>query len=186
MVIILADFRKQRTQKAIQTAFLELMNKYSFEKISVTMIVKRAMINRNTFYLHYADKYDLLKQLIAQRLDQIDLDWQGFIKRPFTTIGRHFKFDQGAELEQKISKQRDSSEFRRIWFNGLLQAAIKNLGTTDEFWFLFGKIQAIVQWNEFHGEYFNILQDYQELEKIYETERFPKLKWLFISRKLNW
>lgn len=54
------DLRIKRTEKAIRTAFIKLMQKSSFDRILVKDITDEAMISRNTFYLHYADKYDLL------------------------------------------------------------------------------------------------------------------------------
>ena len=45
----------QNTKKAIMNAFIELLNERSFEKITVTDIVNRCKINRNTFYYYYQD-----------------------------------------------------------------------------------------------------------------------------------
>lgn len=57
------DLRIKRTQSAIKTAFFELIEEKDFEHISVKDITDRAMISRNTFYLHYADKYDLFNKI---------------------------------------------------------------------------------------------------------------------------
>ncbi len=57
------DLRIKRTQKAIKSAFFELLDEKSFEHISVKDITDRALISRNTFYLHYADKYELLNKV---------------------------------------------------------------------------------------------------------------------------
>jgi len=47
----------------IKLSITTLMNQYSFDQITVAMIVKQAAINRGTFYLHYEDKYALIEQL---------------------------------------------------------------------------------------------------------------------------
>jgi AcrR family transcriptional regulator len=47
----------------IKDAFLELMDTVGFSKITVKELTKKAFISRNTFYLHYTDKFDLLNQL---------------------------------------------------------------------------------------------------------------------------
>lgn len=57
------DLRIQRTQKAIKESFFILLEEKDFEHISVKDITLRAMISRNTFYLHYSDKYELLNKV---------------------------------------------------------------------------------------------------------------------------
>jgi len=42
---------------------LNWLKKKGFEHISVKDITEGAMISRNTFYLHYADKYELLNKI---------------------------------------------------------------------------------------------------------------------------
>lgn len=54
------DLRIKRTQNAIRESFFNLVEEKGFDHISVKDITDRAMISRNTFYLHYEDKYDLL------------------------------------------------------------------------------------------------------------------------------
>ncbi|MGN1201776.1 MAG: TetR/AcrR family transcriptional regulator [Eubacterium sp.] len=57
------DLRVKRTQRVIRESFFELVNEKGFEHISVKDITDRAMISRNTFYLHYADKYELFDKI---------------------------------------------------------------------------------------------------------------------------
>lgn len=57
------DLRIKRTQKSIKNAFYELIVEKGFDHISVKDITERAMISRNTFYLHYNDKFDLLNKI---------------------------------------------------------------------------------------------------------------------------
>lgn len=57
------DLRVKRTQRAIRDSFFSLVEKEGFEHISVKDITDGAMISRNTFYLHYADKYELLNKI---------------------------------------------------------------------------------------------------------------------------
>jgi len=52
-----------RSRKLIRQAFLELLKEKSFEKITVTDIVKKADINRSTFYAHYPDVMGLLDEI---------------------------------------------------------------------------------------------------------------------------
>ena len=63
------DLRVVRTRKMIKEAFVELMDSVGFSKITIDSLAKKAFINRNTFYLHYTDKFDLLEQLQNEILD---------------------------------------------------------------------------------------------------------------------
>ncbi len=49
------------TKKAIVETFIDLLNEKPLKKISVTEIVNRCGITRNTFYYHFKDIYDLLE-----------------------------------------------------------------------------------------------------------------------------
>ena len=63
------DRRTRYTLMVIREAFYDLLEKKSFEKITVSDLCKQAQINRGTFYLHYEDKYALLTELIDEALD---------------------------------------------------------------------------------------------------------------------
>lgn len=53
-----------KTKEAIRTAFAEMVKeKQDLSKITVTELVRRANINRSTFYLHYSDIYDIAAEL---------------------------------------------------------------------------------------------------------------------------
>ncbi|WP_165008517.1 TetR/AcrR family transcriptional regulator [Neisseria yangbaofengii] len=61
------DPRAERTLLAIETAFIELMQEMDFDEITTQAIIKRANVNRNTFYKYYYGKQGLAKSL-ADRL----------------------------------------------------------------------------------------------------------------------
>lgn len=48
------------TKKAMANSLKELMRKKSLEKITVSDIVQNCGLNRQTFYYHFKDKYDLV------------------------------------------------------------------------------------------------------------------------------
>ena len=58
------DTRITRSRRDLRNAFIDLIKIQPFEKISVTDICKKAMINKMTFYKHYQDKYALLDDCI--------------------------------------------------------------------------------------------------------------------------
>ena len=51
------DRRIRKSQQAIKTAFIDLLHKYDFNDVTVTVqqITDLADINRGTFYTHYLD-----------------------------------------------------------------------------------------------------------------------------------
>lgn len=57
------DARVRYTRMIIQQTFLKLLKEKPIAKITVKEICELAEINRTTFYKHYSDPYDLLKQL---------------------------------------------------------------------------------------------------------------------------
>ena len=57
------DLRVMRTKKSIETAFAGLVNEKGFANVTVKEIAEKAIINRQTFYNYYQDKYDLTEQL---------------------------------------------------------------------------------------------------------------------------
>lgn len=66
------DPRVRRTRALLQQAFFELMSEQGFQATTVQDITSRATVNRATFYAHYEDKYDLLDNMIREKI-QADL-----------------------------------------------------------------------------------------------------------------
>jgi AcrR family transcriptional regulator len=66
------DERVAITEECIRTAFFEQMQQIGFRNITVSGLAARAGINRTTFYLHYADKYELLERIEDELLSQLN------------------------------------------------------------------------------------------------------------------
>ena len=64
------DRRVQYTHMVLKQSLLDLMASQPIRSITVTEICDRANINRGTFYVHYADQFDLLTQ-IEDELDDV-------------------------------------------------------------------------------------------------------------------
>ncbi|MBK8136612.1 MAG: TetR family transcriptional regulator [Chloroflexi bacterium] len=64
------DLRIRRTKKLLQEALLALMASKSFQDITVQDITDRAMVNRGTFYDHFADKYALMEYTLRESFRQ--------------------------------------------------------------------------------------------------------------------
>jgi len=103
------DLRIKRTQKAIKDAFFDLLEEKGFEHISVKDITDKAMISRNTFYLHYSDKYELLNKvcddLIRTLFFRVSKQLRRVQKQEFTVenISSIIKFGILAVDEDKAS-----------------------------------------------------------------------------------
>ena len=57
------DLRVIRTRKAIRDAFCSMIMEMDYPDITIKELTQRAMINRNTFYLHYDSLDALLREL---------------------------------------------------------------------------------------------------------------------------
>ena len=53
------------TKDVISQSFKNLMEKKSFDKITISDISDEAKINRQTFYYHFHDKYELLNTIFS-------------------------------------------------------------------------------------------------------------------------
>ena len=52
------------TKRAIQESFKKLLSNQPLDKITVKNITDDCGVNRNTFYYHYSDIYQLLEEII--------------------------------------------------------------------------------------------------------------------------
>lgn len=67
-----AEYRSAvRSRKLINAALADLLQEKPLDKITVTDVVRRAEINRGTFYAHYADIPDVINHLIQQTFSSI-------------------------------------------------------------------------------------------------------------------
>lgn len=73
------------TKRAIADAFRKLLEQRSIEKITVKDIVSECGLNRQTFYYHFCDIYDLMEWMIAEARHAYDEE------HPLVTNGRQEK-----------------------------------------------------------------------------------------------
>ncbi len=67
-----AEYRSSiRSKTMIKEALLDLMVEKPFDKITITDIVKKADINRGTFYAHYDNTSEVLRSISASVIDEI-------------------------------------------------------------------------------------------------------------------
>ncbi|WP_342429588.1 TetR/AcrR family transcriptional regulator [Neobacillus sp. FSL H8-0543] len=63
------DRRIKRTRSALKNAYIQLLERFSDEKITVLMITQYANVNRATFYCHFSNKPELLKEMLYDVLE---------------------------------------------------------------------------------------------------------------------
>ncbi len=83
------------TRKAILVVFEEMLNEMPFRKITVSELVERTGISSNTFYYHYHDIYDCLRDWLESKrelfVEQADpgKDWVSAAKFLLHTMQSH-------------------------------------------------------------------------------------------------
>lgn len=65
------DRRVKYTKIFLKNSLIELMGENPISKISVKALCESADINRSTFYAHYTDQYDLLRQLEQEMITEL-------------------------------------------------------------------------------------------------------------------
>lgn len=65
------DRRILKTKKAIFDAFSNLLQKKTYEKITIQEIIDEANVGRSTFYMHFESKEDLLNQMCSDLFEHI-------------------------------------------------------------------------------------------------------------------
>jgi AcrR family transcriptional regulator len=57
--------RTQRTRAALISAFIELLLERGYDAVTVHAVAARAGVGRSTFYVHFPDKREILRQSLA-------------------------------------------------------------------------------------------------------------------------
>lgn len=95
MSIKKGDNRSVRhTKKRIRDGLLALMRQKPIQNISVKELTDYIDLNRGTFYFHYRDIYDLLEQLEAELLEQLQTVLSTHHESSLITVEELFVFLQ--------------------------------------------------------------------------------------------
>ena len=63
--------RKKESKTKIKKAFIELLQTKEINEINITDLVKKAGVNRSTFYVNYIDIYDLTEKLKEEMFNDL-------------------------------------------------------------------------------------------------------------------
>lgn len=86
------------TKQAIADVFKEIMEKKSFDKITISDITDKCGLNRQTFYYHFQDKYELLNwilytDVIVPFTEELSIDnWSDKLLNMLNTLKENYKF----------------------------------------------------------------------------------------------
>lgn len=64
--------RTKITKTKIENEFLNLLEQYQIEKITIRKICESAKINPSTFYFHYKDIYDLMEEIEKNMMYEVE------------------------------------------------------------------------------------------------------------------
>ena len=100
----------KQTQKFIMSTFMQLLEGESLDKITVRDIVEECEINRNSFYYHYSDIYDLLDDVFRVETEKFmseDVDENTTFGEEYERAARFVLKYKKAILHIYDSKKRD-------------------------------------------------------------------------------
>ncbi|QQO10975.1 TetR/AcrR family transcriptional regulator [Breznakiella homolactica] len=66
------DVRIIKTRRSLGQALVNLLEENSFQKITVNDICREALVSRSTFYVHFYDKYKLLRYCLDEIRKQLE------------------------------------------------------------------------------------------------------------------
>ena len=114
------------TKNAIIEAFRTLVQKSGFDDVTIEKIAKKATVNRQTFYYHFADKYDLVNHIFYTTLfvpfaDTLD---NGTVNAAFEQLFTTLEQDRKFFYKLFDSKARDNFA---NYFNALAKSLLTQL-----------------------------------------------------------
>lgn len=91
------DRRIRKTKKILKESLALLLLKKNLNNITIKELVDLADVNRGTFYLHYRDIHDMLSQIEAEMLNELEIISERFpasllSNSPKSYIGEMFQY----------------------------------------------------------------------------------------------
>lgn len=88
--------KQNRTRKAIADAYLQLLNDYTIDRITVKMITDMVGCSRKTFYYYFTDVYDLTQYVCHQRMQAFIDDSANFdtVRKGFLALAEYLGSDR--------------------------------------------------------------------------------------------
>lgn len=151
---------KQKTEILLCKAFMELMKKYPFPKITIQKIASECGVNRQTFYYHFDNIYDLMAtafeyELVHECRMYDGGSWEDVMKRFLKWM------KENRVIIKNILTNIESRYLRQVMYPLIIRSMEnkyrpntiirQDTGIDDEFLYRFlayGITQYIVEWAE--------------------------------------
>lgn len=128
---------KEFTKAAIADTFMELLQEHTIDHITVKDLAEKCGINRQTFYYHFADIYDLMEWTLdnelkkfLERYDKTDADWKEQLKEQLQQLFVFFRFRGQQVLHAYDSQNR--LYYEQFIYRQMLPAIHKLILTYEE------------------------------------------------------
>lgn len=147
---------------------LSLLDKKSFEKITVQNILDEALINRTTFYKYYCDKYSVVEKFCEKFVSEFKV----CVKKRFDIKEKDNILHQIDTLYSSLYKDKDL-------FLKLISIKTETIHLEDDI------TEVLI--SEFTDHYYNIIKNTEKLQflsAIYSSVVVSSLKW-YLSREKN-
>jgi len=110
---MISDARVRYTKMVIKNSFIKLLKKQPVNKITVKDVCELAEINRATFYKHYTDCFDLLRQIEDELIAELEQLVQELPHKNHTEMFRKMfsKIKDDGELYITIASEYGDSTF---------------------------------------------------------------------------
>lgn len=82
----MAHTKKGSAKELLSQTLIELLNKKSFQKISVNELCETAQISRSTFYANFEDKYQLFSFCLDQKHQELNELINSYDPKEFLTV----------------------------------------------------------------------------------------------------
>ncbi|MFD1849717.1 TetR/AcrR family transcriptional regulator [Oceanobacillus bengalensis] len=82
------DLRVVKTKRTLQTAFIQLLQEKTLDKITVSELCRSSGITRRTFYLHYQNVTKYVEEIIESLLNELEQSMRRTTDYRLTTNGR--------------------------------------------------------------------------------------------------
>ena len=145
------------TKQLLRAALTELLEKKPLTSISIRELCEQADLNRTTFYLHYTDQTDLLRDIEKEVMEQTKAAMQD-IHTDRNTAGLIKVFLAYVKNNDRIFRlllcREDSEHFRREFVTELRSVMTPNLpeyGTARQTeyvlsFLMYGSLYVIIEW----------------------------------------
>jgi probable dihydroxyacetone kinase regulator len=151
------------TKKAIASGLKELTRKKSFDKITIQDITEICGLNRQTFYYHFQDKFELVDWIYYNELISIimnDINFENWDQKVFDMLVKMKSEGYFYENTLKLSVENGFREYLFRITTELFYSIVGQLGNDTEFlenekkfiseFYAFGIVGVIVSWVQ-HG-----------------------------------